>query len=140
MGCPSSADIKAAIFDMDPSSAPGPDGFSGVFYHSAWDIIGSDVVAAISYFFQTGHLPNGLNSSLVVLIPKMKGASVVDQFRPIVLSNFLFKVVTKILATGAPSVISPVQFGFLSGRRMNDCIAMAEECVNCLGEARCRSR
>jgi hypothetical protein len=64
-------EIKLALDDMPADKVPGPDGFSGGFYRSCWDIIKSDVHAA---FHQLFHLdargPRKINSSLIVLIPK----------------------------------------------------------------------
>ncbi|KAL8529335.1 hypothetical protein ACS0TY_006664 [Phlomoides rotata] len=40
-------EIKRAVFDMDPSSSPGPDGFGGSFYQTCWDIIALDVIEAV---------------------------------------------------------------------------------------------
>ena len=78
----------------------------------------------------------GLNFSFMILIPKVHGANLVDKFKPIVLSNFLFKVITKILADRlsqiASRIISPSQFGFVKGRQISDCIATASECFNLL--------
>nr|XP_028947429.1 uncharacterized protein LOC114820607 [Malus domestica] len=37
---PSADEIRSVVFSMDPSSAPGPDGFPGSFYQSCWDIVG----------------------------------------------------------------------------------------------------
>ncbi|KAL8529340.1 hypothetical protein ACS0TY_006669 [Phlomoides rotata] len=44
---PSVEEIRWAIFDMEPSSSPGQDGFSGSFYQSCWDIISFDVIEAV---------------------------------------------------------------------------------------------
>lgn len=33
-------EVKKAVFFLDNLSAPGPDGFSGCFYTSCWDIVG----------------------------------------------------------------------------------------------------
>ena len=72
----------------------------------------------------------------MVLIPKTPDADEVTAFRPIVLSNFLFKVVTRILADRlsvvAARIISPNQFGFLKGRSISECIALGSEGVNLL--------
>ncbi|OIT03867.1 hypothetical protein A4A49_51456 [Nicotiana attenuata] len=40
---PTIHEIKEAVFNMDKDSAPGPDGLSGYFYQSAWDIIRNDL-------------------------------------------------------------------------------------------------
>ncbi|XP_068461592.1 uncharacterized protein [Phaseolus vulgaris] len=42
MKCPDFLEIKNVVFNLNGNSAPGPDGFGGVFYHSCWDIIGTN--------------------------------------------------------------------------------------------------
>ena len=44
---PSFEEIRAVVFDMDPSSALGPNGFTGPFFRSCWEIVGSNVVQVI---------------------------------------------------------------------------------------------
>ena len=52
------------------------------------------------------------------------------------MSNFIFKVITKIIADRlsllAPKLVSPSQFGFIKGRHIEDCIVAASECFNLL--------
>ena len=36
---PDESEIKQAIFNLNPESAAGPDGYSGQFYQKAWEII-----------------------------------------------------------------------------------------------------
>ncbi|KAK6163792.1 hypothetical protein DH2020_000656 [Rehmannia glutinosa] len=121
---------------MDPGSSPGPDGFNGTFYRHLWDVISAEVTAAVRFFFNNSSLPLGLNASFMALIPKTKDANIIENFRPIVMSNFLFKIITKILATRLGLIIadllSPTQFGFIPGRQIHDCIAMVSEGFNVL--------
>lgn len=85
---------------------------------------------------ENGYLPRGVNSSFLVLIPKTPEASSIDQFRPIILGNVLFKILTKILASRLSqfvhSIVSPNPFGFIPGRSIHECIAAASEGINCL--------
>ena len=67
------------------------------FFQSCWDIIDKDIYSVVYEFFNIGLLPTNLNSNLLFLIPRVEGPSTIDKFWPIVLSNFLFKIVTKIL-------------------------------------------
>lgn len=43
--------IYDAVCSLSGSSAPGPDGFGGGFCKACWDIIRSDLVDSIRYFY-----------------------------------------------------------------------------------------
>ncbi|KAK3193488.1 hypothetical protein Dsin_024798 [Dipteronia sinensis] len=133
---PSAEDIHDAIFAMDATSAPGLDGFFGKFYQHCWEIVGGDVVHAVQDFFRTRTIFPRLSSSFIVLLPKLRDSISIDQYRPIVLSNFLFKISSKIsadrLARIAAMIVCPYQFGFIRDRHIEDCIALAVDCVNVL--------
>lgn len=107
---PNAEEIKKAVSDLSPVSAPGPDGFGGHFFQSSWNIICHDVINVVGFFFSTSFVPAGLNSNVVSLIPNFRGASKIEDFRPIVLGNFLFKVFTKILSIR----LGPLLFRILS--------------------------
>jgi hypothetical protein len=131
-------DIKAAVFEMNGDGAPGPDGFGGHFYQTFWDIIENDVVASVQSFFLTGKLSPNLNSNIIILIPKSPDADAIENFRPIALANFQFKIITKILADRlsliAPKIISDHQRGFIPGRNISDCVIVTSEAINVLSK------
>ncbi|XP_042514311.1 uncharacterized protein LOC122088975 [Macadamia integrifolia] len=54
---PSEEEIKRVVWDLDPDSSPGPDGFTGVFFRKCWDIIHDDVYRAVKGFFFISILP-----------------------------------------------------------------------------------
>ncbi|XP_026459855.1 uncharacterized protein LOC113360571 [Papaver somniferum] len=131
---PSTEEIKAIVFDMDPESTPGPDGFSGIFYRSCWEIIQDDLVAAIQFCWRRRFIPKGMNSSFLVLLPETQGARTAKQFRPIGLSNVVFKIFTKIITTRMSSfmakLISPQQSAYIKGRSIQEQVLLASELVN----------
>lgn len=47
-------EVKAAVFDLGALKAPGPDGYSGLFYHHAWNTVGSQVCKLVQDFFTDG--------------------------------------------------------------------------------------
>lgn len=49
-----------------------------------------DIFLVVKEFYNTGKIPNGLNSSTLILIPKESHALKVGDYRPIVLNNFSF--------------------------------------------------
>ena len=44
-------EILAVIKDMPSDKAPGPDGFIGLFFQKAWEIIKEDIVAVVHKLF-----------------------------------------------------------------------------------------
>ncbi|XP_043725765.1 uncharacterized protein LOC122672341 [Telopea speciosissima] len=60
---PSLDEVKEAVFALSQDSAPGPDGFSGYFFTSCWEIIGGDVWRAIEDFFLRGLASKGIHIS-----------------------------------------------------------------------------
>lgn len=95
---PTMEEVKAVVLSLDANSSPRLYGFGGGFYHIFWDIIGIDVFNSCLQFFAHGSILPNLNSNVIVLIPKIKGADRIENFRPIALANFQFKIITKILA------------------------------------------
>ena len=79
-----------------------------------------------------------MNSNVVSLIPKIQGAESIKDYRPIVVANFKFKIISKILADRlalvAARIISPNQYGFVQGRQIQDCINIAFEAINMLSK------
>nr|TKS12516.1 hypothetical protein D5086_0000062530 [Populus alba] len=58
-------DIRAALFSIPDTKAPGPDGYNSFFYKKSWDIIKADFIAAIRFFFSFNSLPRCVNATRV---------------------------------------------------------------------------
>jgi hypothetical protein len=85
------------VLDMNPLKAPGLDGLSGIFFKHYWSTIGCKMVAAVQSFFREGWMLREMNQTMITLIPKNQGACNFNQFRPISLCNFFYKIISKIL-------------------------------------------
>ncbi|KAM2566578.1 hypothetical protein TB1_009061 [Malus domestica] len=90
-------EIIVAAFQIPPTRAPGPDGFSGCFYQDHWDTVGKDVIRIIKAFWHSGRLQRKLNHTNLVLIPKVKCPKNMTQYRPIALCNVIYKILAKVL-------------------------------------------
>jgi len=115
--CPDFLEIKTVVFNLNGKSVTGPNGFGGVFYHSCWDIIGTNVCNVVQQIFKQDWVLPGMNSNVVFFIPKIQGVDSIKDYRPIVVANFKFKIISKILADRlalvAVSIISPNQYEFV---------------------------
>ncbi|XP_060210413.1 uncharacterized protein LOC132637320 [Lycium barbarum] len=131
---PIEKEIKDAIFDMSSTSSAGPDGFNGTFYQKCWEIIKVDVINFVQSFFYGSGLTKFYSHSCLALIPKVNSPSNFSELRPISLSNFSNKIISKILARKLnpllPKLISYNQSGFVKGRLITDNILLAQEIVH----------
>ncbi|MCH90684.1 RNA-directed DNA polymerase (Reverse transcriptase) [Trifolium medium] len=131
---PTSEEIKNALFSLNKDSAPGPDGFGAIFFQTFWSIIKLDVINAVMQFFTSGWIMPNFNSNTLVLIPKTDNADSVNDYRPIAIANFKFKLISKIiadrLASIMPAITSIQQRGFIKGRSIKDCICLTSEAIN----------
>ncbi|KAL9684912.1 hypothetical protein QQ045_022354 [Rhodiola kirilowii] len=104
---PDETKIYQAITKLNPTSAPGLDGFTGL------------------------QLPSCISSTNLVLLPKKSNVSQIDQLRPISLCNFVHKIISSILNTRLtkvlPIIIGQEQAGFMPDRSMVELIALAHD-------------
>ena len=99
MGCAitlEEIEIVLKVRAKDKSS--GPDGWTVEFFIGFWDLVGPEILALVEESRRTGHISGALNTTFIALIPKVSKTTSYNDFRPISLCNFLYKIVSKIIA------------------------------------------
>ncbi|KAH0705908.1 hypothetical protein KY285_010432 [Solanum tuberosum] len=128
---PTLEELKQVVFAMNPNSAPGPDGIGGKFYQACWNIIKEDLLAVVQYFFCGHIMPKFMSHACLVLLPKKEQPNNFSDLKPISLSNFSNKIISKllsmILADIIPLLIADNQSGFVRGRSITESIMLAQE-------------
>ncbi|XP_042939342.1 uncharacterized protein LOC122274363 [Carya illinoinensis] len=127
-------EIKDALFQMNPMGAPGPDGFSALFYQSHWEVIGEDITKAALEILNEGGEIAPINNTFIVLMPKIKNPQKVLEYRPIYLCNVIYKVVSKVLSNRLkeilPLIIATTQRAFIPGRMILNNVIVAFETLH----------
>jgi hypothetical protein len=129
-------EIGDALFQIAPLKAPGPDGLPARFFQRNWALLRAETCRAVKQFFSDGILPDGINMTKIVLIPKSNEACELKDYRPISLCNVVYKVISKCLVNRIRphlhGLISETQSAFIPGRLISDNALIAFECFHAI--------
>ncbi|CAN0841413.1 Transposon TX1 uncharacterized 149 kDa protein [Linum grandiflorum] len=127
-------EIREAMFSMNPDKAPGPDGFNPGFYQKFWHLVGSHVTSSCKEWMMKGELPQFVQNTTIVLLPKGDRPQTMKEWRPISLCNVLYRLVAKVLANRLrrvmPALVAEEQAAFVRGRSIVDNILIAFETLH----------
>jgi hypothetical protein len=129
-------EIGDALFQIGPHKAPGLDGLPARFFQRNWALLRAEICKAIKKFFHDGELPDGMNMTKIVLIPKSDEACDLKDYRPISLCNVIYKIISKCLVNRIRphlhGLISETQSAFIPGRLISDNALIAFECFHAI--------
>lgn len=110
---------------MPSDKAPGLDGFTGLFYQTAWPIIKGDLMNAINAFWAQDYRSfQHLNDAYMILLKKKSNPTEITDYRPISLIHSFSKLIAKCLARRLAGVLDQLvlrnQSAFIRGRSIHD--------------------
>lgn len=122
-------EIKKVVF-MEKNTAPGPDHLPIEFYQACWGIIKKELEDMFAEFQNNEMELERLNYGVITLMPKIKEANKIQQYRPICLLNVVYKIFTKALMLRLEPVMGKIinrcQTGFIKGRNIVEGIMLHE--------------
>ena len=112
--------LKEALLTFNKNKSPGLDGLTMEFYSHFWPLLQSKLIAMYEESFFNLHLPKAVVSGLITLLEKKdKDRAQIENWRPITLLNFDYKLLSKFLTLRlkkvVPTLVHPDQNGFVPG-------------------------
>ena len=135
--------IKSILALSKNDKSSGPDGIPVEVYRALFDVLGLDLLRVVDDSRKSGKIPVVFNSTLIVLSPKIDLSKSFEDFRPISLCNYIYKIIGKIISVQIRKVLGRyifgAQFGFLPGRQIHDAIGVLQECLHSIYNKKLKS-
>ncbi|CAI5475575.1 unnamed protein product [Closterium sp. Yama58-4] len=116
------------------NKAPWSDGLPKELFEEHWDVLGKHFMALVESFTESAELPASTKSAVTILLHKKGGRDAVENYRPITLLSFTYKVLARVVADGMKGVlnevISPEQYEFMPGRRLSDAVGLVADVID----------
>eukprot|EP00253_Pinus_taeda_P014363 PITA_14363 len=133
--CPvTKEEVEAAMKSMGKDKSPGSDEWTVELFLHFFDQIGAEITEVVEESRLKGEIYKPFNSTFIALIPKKDDPESFEDFRPISLCNYIYKIIAKVIANRLVPIlsrnISMEQFGFLDGRQIHEAIGVAQEVIH----------
>jgi hypothetical protein len=127
----SGTEVAKAITGMKSDSAPGPNGFTVIFFKKLWMYVKNGIINMVKHFNMNKLDLKRLNFGVITLVPKVQEPNTIKQYRLICLLNVDFKFFPKLLNDRitpiADTIISEIQIAFIKGRNILEGVVILHE-------------
>lgn len=122
------------MWSCEGSKILGPDGFYFLFVKKCWHFIIEDVISCFNDFHSGAVLSKSFDSSFLTLISKLSNPLGLDDYRHICLVDFIYKFLSKWLASRTKRVLFYIIFqsqsAFVPGKQLVDGMLVSNEVVD----------
>ncbi|CAI5529451.1 unnamed protein product [Closterium sp. Naga37s-1] len=127
------AEVQQAFKALSNGKSPGKDGLSKELFVRNWDVLGGEFLRMAHTFSENASLPASIKEAVTIFLHKKGDKDDLDNYRPITLLNFSYKVLARVVANRMKpllhKVISAEQYGFILGRRISDAIGVVADVI-----------
>ncbi|CAI5977237.1 unnamed protein product [Closterium sp. NIES-65] len=119
---------------MAKNKSPDGDGLPKELFEAHWDLLGESFMALVRSFDASATLPSATKEAVTIVLHKKGEKDELNNYRPITLLNFTYKVIARVVLDWMKLVlhlvISPEQYGFIAGRRLSDAVALVADVID----------
>ena len=135
-------ETTAALKKLNNGSAPGSDGITIEFVKFFWSKLSNVITNSFNDSFNKGELSYTQRQGIITLLHKGKNLdrNILNNWRPITLTNSDYKILAKALAERLVTVIHKLvnddQVGFIRGRNIATVIRSIDDVINYLNKTK----
>ncbi|CAI6010189.1 unnamed protein product [Closterium sp. NIES-65] len=126
-------EVKQAFKALADGKSPGKDGLPKELFERHWDVLGKEFLRMAQSFSVSATIPASIKEAITILLHKKGEKDNLDNYRPITLLNFTYKVLARVVANRMKmhlhKVISAEQYGFIPGRRISEAIGVVADVI-----------
>ncbi|CAI6012418.1 unnamed protein product [Closterium sp. NIES-65] len=126
-------EVKQAFKALADGKSPGKDGLPKELFERQWDVLGKEFLRMAQSFSVSATIPASIKEAITILLHKKGEKDNLDNYRPITLLNFTYKVLARVVANRMKmhlhKVISAEQYGFIPGRRISEAIGVVADVI-----------
>jgi hypothetical protein len=130
----SKKEVCGATAGLKSESTPGPNGFTVLFFKKLSQYIKRGIIDMVQDFNRGCLDLRRLNYGVITLVPKVKEANSIKQYRPICVLNVDFKIFSRLLNERitpiADNIIGPSQTAFIKGRNILEGVVVLHEVIH----------
>ncbi|CAI5528544.1 unnamed protein product [Closterium sp. Naga37s-1] len=130
----SESEVKDALKKLACGRSPGLDGIPKELFEQHWDVLGEGFMGLARSFSASASLPASTKEAVTILLHKKGDKDSLNNYRPITLLNFTYKVLARVVADRMKKVlhrvISKEQYGFIPGRRLSDAVSLVADIID----------
>jgi hypothetical protein len=97
-------ELEKAIRQAKPNKAPGRDGICTEFYKAMWGTVQRDLLDIVNEMYKEGHITDQQKYGTIICIPKQTSPTQPEDYRPLILLNMDYKLLTNNCKSPAPLV------------------------------------
>ena len=133
-------EVVSALKQLHSTKSPGSDGMLALFFQKYWSIVGINVSNMVLNVLNFGMTLFEINRTNIALMPKTNNPQRMTDFRPISLSNVVYKLISKTISKRLkailPHIITKNQSAFTADRLITDKVLVAYEIMHFLKKKR----
>lgn len=126
-------EFLSTIKQMHMDKSLGPDGFNPTLYQKIWSTMGDDVYVSCKRWLDAEKFLQDINSTHIVMIPKVQNAVDMNDLRSISSCNVIYKILSKVICNWLQmallDLVNKAQSAFVKGRNIQHNVLIAFEAI-----------